>query len=852
MEHGEDIDIVNNALMDTVSDFDRVLEQVKHLDTLITLNTPSCKIAIANAVAHFSSNPHQSLEFRFCTNSEFTTERPSIFSSKKSGILVWEEIRKCKAARTTYSDELDSLLLFLRNLNKPDSGIDQDTWQSFEDYCQSISSIELLQFVQHFEWSTQEPDVEDLPAIITQTLQNKFSQSAAISNLIHPRLFLFVISTLSQKGEKILTHKHLAEQLTLPGLDESDRNLLDYLNNEVLAISARLGTLEDNYYSQQQQITAIRRNLLEKEYGPATTFRLEAAIANISMSIPPQVRTISRRQQLIDSVRQSLETADWLSVYGTIGSGKTQFATLLAEHTSSLIYVSFRDLSFDESVVLLQHLRIELQRTEPWKEASRDIDEKGLLILDDVPRFHGGDKIGQQLHSLSTLLNQHQRLLVTLSHYPLPDDVVAFFDIGRVYQLAMPPLTAPEIKEVFERHGFSSDDLAPHFVEKIRNTTSGHPTLVTSFARNARSQGTGSLSSLLETFDDTPVLNDVVSETMAMILRTVERQEHRDLLYRLCVVIGPFGDREISAVSNVEPVLQRRLEAYASLQGLWVETLSNDTSLICPLVSSFGAKELSSQVYIEVAASLASLLLNDVLNPLELVKALRYLNRSQQYVKIGFALLGALDSSDSMTFEWQQFIFTVCNNDEFIQHCPVTLSFFVNAKLMTVADSLGVPIEGIISRVSKLSEITTEKEEWAKVAYAVQCGPILAKSDFSAGIQMCQFVLDNCDLFDIPDVTASDSDQSEESKSYTKENLIGFTPWVYIPQIKGCDDFVIWFEMLINRSNDQLSYIFGNEVAREGFKNVLDRLWMIEHEKSQRDVIPILELYLRLRKFCLE
>ena len=48
LEFGEDIDIVNNALSSMIA---RELEQIKHIDTPITLRTPSSRTALANAVS---------------------------------------------------------------------------------------------------------------------------------------------------------------------------------------------------------------------------------------------------------------------------------------------------------------------------------------------------------------------------------------------------------------------------------------------------------------------------------------------------------------------------------------------------------------------------------------------------------------------------------------------------------------------------------------------------------------------------------------------------------------------------------------------------------------------------------
>ncbi|BAZ33703.1 hypothetical protein NIES4074_62170 (plasmid) [Cylindrospermum sp. NIES-4074] len=78
LECGEDIDIVNRALIADSEECDRLLEQVKHRDNQITLRTPEAVTAIACFIEHRQTNSTaNNLIFRFTTNTKVGKERQS-------------------------------------------------------------------------------------------------------------------------------------------------------------------------------------------------------------------------------------------------------------------------------------------------------------------------------------------------------------------------------------------------------------------------------------------------------------------------------------------------------------------------------------------------------------------------------------------------------------------------------------------------------------------------------------------------------------------------------------------------------------------------------------------------------
>lgn len=78
LERGEDIDRVSRGVTATgTTDWDRLMEQVKHRDAAVTLRSTSLRSALANFFEHGRLNPGGRIRFRFTTNATSGKERPS-------------------------------------------------------------------------------------------------------------------------------------------------------------------------------------------------------------------------------------------------------------------------------------------------------------------------------------------------------------------------------------------------------------------------------------------------------------------------------------------------------------------------------------------------------------------------------------------------------------------------------------------------------------------------------------------------------------------------------------------------------------------------------------------------------
>src|SRR5579885_671305 len=96
LESGEDIDLVADALNTNPFPLERLLEQVKHRESNITLRSPSVLEAIANAIGHRAENPGHELTLRYSTNARIGREHSLPPSARPGmGLLeVWERLRR--------------------------------------------------------------------------------------------------------------------------------------------------------------------------------------------------------------------------------------------------------------------------------------------------------------------------------------------------------------------------------------------------------------------------------------------------------------------------------------------------------------------------------------------------------------------------------------------------------------------------------------------------------------------------------------------------------------------------------------------------------------------------------------
>jgi hypothetical protein len=857
LEAGEDIDVVSNALSKGPDEFDRTLEQIKHLDSPITLRSPSAKIAIANAVQHVLANPSLKLLFRFCTNAPNTTERPSPFDDRTPGIDVWEKLRTKQIAEPFRSARLKKILELLRGFEKPEKGIDLATWNAFTSFVNVSTIDDLDAFIASFEWSPQQLSANDISLEVQRVIHVSLGVSQTQSQFVYSRLFLHVMQLLTQKGLKKLARNTLGSMLTLPTLSESDVSLLKFLLKDVLLHTAQLDRLEAASRNNEQAIIELRNKLMEVAFGPIMSLNLSAAIAEISTSLPPQIRPTARRSTVIAQIMVALHGHEWFAIYGSVGCGKTQLAAKLGEHVQPIVYVSLRDLASNEANFLLHHLFLQVchnHRTGSVTHSGLTALASGtVLILDDLPRLNSGDQLSRRIIEIADSVKPRNQRLLTLSHHPIPISIVETLKVGKFDEIVAPRLNREDVIDLFSQRNAPAEALTADAADAFLASTLGNPTLLAAKIRAMEGKEWRNFDQHRSIGISASGAIDVLSDTTFRLLSTVEDVNSRELLYRLCIVIGSFGSNEVELVSRVSPEVIRSNEAYTSLQGLWIEKQSDDHSVVCPLVEPSGSKELHVSVEQGVANVLAEAIFDKKrLSPIDFAKAVQYLKRARNGKSLGMSVFAALDSVSDLPLASKKLVLAATIADGLLDDCPMELAFIVRARQIQVTDTLGAPLTRLINAGKAILDRVTRDEMWAAVSYAMIVAPLVAKEDFSEAVRLCDFAMSNFPiLMEFRNKVLEDENAVNDLDAGLTAHVESSFVWFLVHEIKTSDDFMKWFALVTTQPVERITKLFNSDMSRMGLRVALDALWMTQHIKpeSNRDFRPILSAYQKAQDY---
>jgi tetratricopeptide (TPR) repeat protein len=854
LESGEDIDIVTTALNDSTDEVDRQLEQVKHLDRPITLRSPECRIAIANAISHFNANPSLSLVVRFVTNAQVATERPALFNDRRAGIRIWEDIRQGRIVGPDRASRLNDLLMYLRQTPAPGKGIDEETWNASSAFLAKSTANDLAELIERLEWSTRHESTASISEQIIHTLHETRDLSLDEARERYPRLFLNVVQELSAAGEKRLDAAALTSLLSLPALTPADAQLLKVLSAQVFEHEGRLQELESMAQLQERAIGDISQRLAGIEFGTVSTPDLSAALA-ISSTVPPLVHPIVRRRPVLDEIQKAFRTHDWQAFYGTVGSGKTQLASLLGDTAMPIFYVPLRDLNENEASFVLNHViaRLSAGATSDAIQASGlcELSKGAVLIVDDLPRLTPGDRLSRLLQALAETLCVREQKLVTLSHHSIPRAVSESLGLVVFLEKAVPPFDANDLLELCEQLGAPSGLLTADVVAPLLAKTKGNPTFLMAIARGLQQKEWQKINQHIAQITALSTISELLQETMFRLLGTVASPEARELLYRLCVVLGAFGVDEARAVAAIQPMVSKPMESLQQLSGLWIEKQTDATLMVCPLISEPGAKELAVAVREQVAGALASLIVSKTsISPIEFAKATSYLRQARNGARLGLHILGGLEARVDLPIAWKRLVFFTTVTDGLLNECPLSLNLLIKARQVQLAVEIDLKIEPIVGEAARLIGLATPADRWAVVSYAAQVASLVAKVDFAEGLRLCRIVLAEFD--DLIAIRRTLPGGIPPMPAGLEGTFVGAFPWFFIPPMKNVESFKSWMDLLKDQPHQRIAEIFSSSLARDGFKMAIDRLWMAEHDRTpaERDFAPIMAEYASVIAFC--
>lgn len=469
------------------------------------------------------------------------------------------------------------------------------------------------------------------------------------------------------------------------------------------------------------------------------------------------------------------------------------------------------------------------------------LDPGSAIVLDDLPRFERGGQLSQRLIQIASAIGTRNQKLITLSHHSIPSDIVASLADGRFFETTSPPMTANDAGDIFEQHGGTRDAIATPALESFVLSTSGNPTLLAAVARAIQAEGWQHAEEHRVKCAEIASTGEIAQETMFRLLNSVEREESRELLYRLCLVTADFGLTEVRCVSSVIPEVEKPQERYNSLQGLWIERQGNDIWVVCPLVRAVGVLELDATVMQSALVALSDLLFEPgSISPIDFAKAVGYLRRAKCDTRLGLHLLHALESVHELPRAWQTLVYQTTTISGLLSECPTPIAVLIKAEQIKVAHALGNAAREHVAEAEHLFSLLKPDEIWAISAYSANVAPLVAKDDFGAGIRLCRLLVDN---FETLIRFVKDDLRDLDVRLWAEVEFM--CPWFIVSEVKSADDFGEWFDFIRHQPPERAKRILSADLAAQGLSLVLDRLWMVQHElpKTERNFEPALEAY---------
>ncbi len=848
LERGEDIDLVSGAVTARGDEQERILEQVKHLESVsVTLHSAQVLAALANFHAHRIANPSISLRLRFTTNAGRGRERGSSFPEGMRGLDVWEAIRQGTLQELPLGTALAGIRSLLLTDHTPDR-FPQAIWRPFQDFVREASDEELSRFIQSCEWSTRTTEALALQPLIQQRLQNEYRVvDDRQAEELYSRLFLYVFRLLSQQGHKVLTVEEREQQLAMPTLSASDHAVLELLKDMHRKLEERVSELEHRVDTQGFQQLLQEEHLAKIDQQVAQLAReqgVDVAIAYINVTpildIPPLVEHASPRTETVRNLKKKVEAYTWTAIHGNASMGKTQLAILLVRaletrcawiRLENTLSHQQNSLRLDATCsALLDGEAPQNTRSQWYRRLAERLGRDAIIVLDDLPRLTGRDELSQRLIELARACKTQHVLLLSTSPYRLPENLRSTLGSHIVRTEAIPPLTMREATEILQEYGAPDALLASS--ASLNALAGRNPLLLDTMARYLQARHWHWDEQTLAALFQRQYAAAISEDVLYRLLETVEDEQSRELLYRLNFILGPFSYEDTRALAAVAPEVTRPRERLIALAGLWVERDAEERFRISPLIRTLGSEDVALPVRRACNRVLAERILQrGALHPGEVNEAILYFVEAKEPDRAGLLLIWVL--SDMLHLAHPV-------NDAGLlalwAESPLPLDMDLGIRLhlrglqIALRRKWGLDVSaGLISDFTSLLAQATTDQAWALL------GVLLVAHDEVPNVHRALLLI----LGSLPQMKLPNG----RLVTFPAEDHLEALIWVNVLDITTIEDLRDWIRAVELLRPEQRHYAFDQPAAEQGCQIVADRLWHKEADKSsdQQEWSAILE-----------
>ena len=832
LECGEDIDLISRSLS---GEEERRLEQVKNYNSSVTLW--SAVTAIANFVEHRKNNLQQTLNFLYTTTALVTKERPSPkMLKKKEGIFVWEQIRQGTLTEISQNEALEGIRIILSKDSKPEKFPDT-TWAVFRNFITAASKEELLDLICSFEWSTNTPEPQSLRTGILQTLiRQEYATNEIQAKDQYQRLFLKVFQLLSQPDLKQLTVEERTHQLSLPTLSDRDHNLLQNLIVNVLNLESRVGTLEQNFTKIPDAIASQVNDQVQRliqQQGVDVAINYFPTPPNIS--IPLLAENASHREQTVKSIISIFNDYSWIAIDGMAGAGKTHLAILVAQAIGTCrAWVRLRDLTRRAACQQLDAVCRELTGTtsqsnqyEWYCQLCERLGEGAMLVLDDLPELSGSDELSEKLIQLTRACRLHDVRILSTSPYQLPFSLEEFIGNTILHSMKVPLFTDDEAAEILQSYGAPSSLISANLLRGINAIAQQHPVLLTTIARDLSKHSWQLNEEVYERLLKGEYQAALNSQITRRVLDSVEDENTRELLYRLCLPVGSFSLIEVQAVASVNRVLERPSERLHTLVGLWVQRDVDEGLLISPLLKQLGENNLLVETKKSCHLALGNLIVSrHQLSPQDVLNAIIHFLGAEVFDRAGLMLISALRELNSMEILVDdRALLSLWGSLPLPEQMDLDIRIFLRGEQIAARHKYGKSISYLVQDLDTLLEQASDKNAIGVLAAMMATNSVFDNDPIRAN-RYLRTALHFLPYAQIP---------GSNEPAFSDEGLLGFMIWTNSQGITSPEHLRDWISTIEQLTLEQRQFAFNHEVAEQGCLVVSEKLWLKEAEKPQEE-----------------
>lgn len=553
------------------------------------------------------------------------------------------------------------------------------------------------------------------------------------------------------------------------------------------------------------------------------------------LSIPRIVEQLSRWVESVSTFKNIYNNKTWVAIHGISGSGKTHLAVLLIEEMGKCpAWIKLRNLGIEKATQKLEKslraittLVPQSNRYQWYCNICKSLGNGTTLVLEDLPKLLGNDELSESLIELAQACNLYGVKLLSTSPYQLSFSFQELIGDHIVYSTETPLLKDSEATEILQAYGAPSSII--QFNTKFINLLAHqNPQLIVVIARYLRQHNWQITENIEERLFRGDYLSALKSQTIGRILDSIEDEDSRNLLYRLCLPINSFSYEEVQAVASVDPPIQRAIEHLYTLVGLWIQHDVNESFLVSPLVKPLGSGNLLPETKKSCHQILADQIISkNTITVLDTENVIIHYIRAENFDRAGITLTLALQEMikiDSKVYTGTLLSFWI--SLQFPQQIDLNCRIILRGLQILARDKYSQSINYIVDDLDTLIEQAGKDNALSVIAATIAASSIVYKNDSLRANRYLRTALQF-----LPHA------QMLDSNGFTLPDTasLGFIIWITSQGINTIEKLQDWINTIEQLTVEQRNFAFTHEIAELGCLIVSEKLWLEEAEKPKED-----------------